>query len=284
MGKIKLFADASCDLPAEFIKANDIDVVGIYVNLNDEDGLVTVPTERELASFFDKMKKGGVPKTSRITYDRAIETFEPAFKNGDDVIFMGLSSGLCLPAYEEELKAGLDLAKKYGVRFYAPDMKLVSVGTYLVFKKVVELINNGASFDDIMRTLPEFFANIREYFTVETLTYLYKGGRLSATSKIVGNLINIKPILTVTEEGKLDKKTQVIGRTKSLATLTEYIKNIDTATNAVIVHAFSPDDAGALRDKIYTINPKVTVEICNIGYIIGAHTGPGAIGLVFREK
>ena len=108
------FADATCDLPPEYIKENNIQILGLRYNIGDTDGWYTSANKQQLDEFYSRMRKGDNASTSLVLYDDAIKVFEPFFKEGWDIIHMGLSSGLA-KTYENALKAGTDLAKKYGL-------------------------------------------------------------------------------------------------------------------------------------------------------------------------
>ncbi|MDR1917830.1 MAG: DegV family protein [Christensenellaceae bacterium] len=281
--KLIFFVDATCDIPREFIEKNNIQVIGLKYTLTDkggkvEDNISTAEDDRSLKTFYARVRNGATSKTSLVTYQDAELAFEPFFKDGYDIIHLGLSSGLA-QTYQNALDAGTDLAHKYGLKFYAPDTKLVTCPHYLILQKMLE-INN---FDKIVKELPEYYGNFHEYFTVESLTYLHRGGRLSTTATVVGGMLNIKPIIRVTPEGKLENFAKVIGRNKSIQTLADYVVQIDPKSpEVVIVHADSPTDAKTLERKIKSVVPFAKIEIINLGVIIGTHTGPGTVGLCFR--
>jgi DegV family protein with EDD domain len=281
--KLIFFTDATCDIPREFIEKNNIQVIGLRYMLTDkngktEDNVSTTEDDRSLKAFYSKIRSGATSKTSLVTYQDAESAFEPFFKDGYDMIHLGLSSGLAL-TYQNALDAGTDLAHKYGLKFYAPDTKLVTCPHFCILKKMLE-IND---FDKIIKEIPEYYSKLQEYFTVDALTYLHRGGRLSATAAVVGGILNIKPIIRVTTEGKLENFAKVIGRNKSIQTLADYVKQIDPKTpEVIIVHADCLNDAKTLEKKVKSVAPFAKIEIISLGVIIGTHTGPGTVGLGFR--
>jgi DegV family protein with EDD domain len=282
--KLMFFVDATCDIPKEFVEKNNIQVIGLRYVLTHKDGsteenISTVEDEKTLKAFYDKVRKGAVSKTSLVTYQDAETAFEPYFKDGYDIIHLGLSSGLAL-TYQNALDAGTDLALKYGRKFFAPDTKLVTCPCYLILRKMLE-IND---FDKIVKEIVEYYSKMHEYFTVDDLKYLHRGGRLSAAATVVGGVLNIKPIIRVTSDGKLENFAKVIGRNKSVQTLADYVKQIDPKTpEVIIVHADCAASAKELEQRVKSIIPFAKTEILNLGIIIGTHTGPGTIGLGFRS-
>jgi DegV family protein with EDD domain len=289
MSKLIFFVDATCDIPLSYIKEHNIQVIGLRYNIGDVDSVFSVANDAAIKNFYDQMRKGKTPKTSLVTYQDAEAAFEPFFRDGCDIVHLGLSSGLAL-TYKNECDAGTDLAKKYGRRFYAPDTHLVSMALYPVLKKIIELNDcaaksQGDAFEKITAELPAYYSKVKEYFTVESLAYLHRGGRLSAGAAIVGGILNVKPILTADKEGKLENIGKVIGRQKALRVLANYVKTADKdGTVVAIVHADCLAEAKILEKMVKEINPKAQIEIGSMGFIIGTHTGPGTIGLCFVDK
>jgi DegV family protein with EDD domain len=285
MGKTVFFADATCDIPKEFIEKNNIQIIGLRWTVTDksgasEDGLHTIADDKMIKDFYKKLRDGKTPKTSLVTYQDAEAAFEPFFRNGYDIVHLGLSSGLAL-TYQNALNAGTDLSQKYGRKFFAPDTKLVSGVHLLVLKRMLE-IND---FDRIVQEIEDYYSKLKEYFTVDSLSYLHRGGRLSATAAVVGGVLNIKPLLKVNAEGKLENFAKAVGRNKSLQVLADFTKNINPQNpEVVIIHADCYDDAKLLEQKVKMITPNASVEIVNLGIIIGTHTGPGTLGITFRAK
>ena len=281
--KLVLFADATCDIPIEYIKKNDIGIIGLRYTINDVDGWCVGNTQKEIDDYYWLMRKGAYGKTSFVTYNDAQEALEPYFRKKDcDIICLTLSSGLAQGWHNINM-AGTDLATKYGCKFYAPDTRCVSGMSYIIMKQLVEYRKQGKDFDYIKQHTPDIFKDLHAYFTVESLTYLHKGGRLSAAGKIIGGLLNVKPIITVDKEGKLVNVAKVTGRAKSMQWIADKTAGADITQEMIVVHANSPDDAEILKKKVLEINPTAHIEIGNIGFIIGTHTGPGTVGMCFKK-
>ena len=289
MDKLMFFCDATCDVPADFFEKYKgiIRIIGLRYNLKDKDSsedLVfdsAVSTD-DMKEFYGKMRKGAVSKTSLVTYEQAYEAFEPIFEQGHDVIHFALSSGLAL-TYENANKAGMDLAEKYGRKFWAPDTQLAGALCYMVLRRAVEMKNEGLGFEDIQTQLPVYYEKLNAFFTVESLVYLFRGGRISGAQNLIGSILNIKPILEL-KEGKLVKVGKIAGRMKSIVELAKKLEGMDGKEKFVVVnHADSEADAKTLRDHILKLQPAAEVELVNMGVIIGSHTGPGALAVMFAD-
>jgi len=289
MNKIMYFADSTCDMPLEFIKKYNIQILGLRYNIGNTDGWYTTANKEQLDDYYTRMRKGESASTSLVLYDDAITAFEPFFRDGWDIIHFGLSSGLA-KTYENALNAGTDLAKKYGRKFYAPDTKCVSAMNIFIIEKCKELEEKYANLPDclekIIVELPELYNRIQAFFTVENLKYLQKSGRLSDAAKLVGNFLNIKPIVICEKkEGKLVSITKRIGRLASLQYIASTLSKIDPSYKKMfIIHADCQKDAEMLEQKIRKTNKDLEIQIVELGFIIGTHTGPGTIGLGFVGK
>ena len=288
MNKVVYFADATCDLPVELIKQHNVQIIGLRYNIGDEDGWFTTANQKQLDDYYGKMRKGETASTSLVLYDDATEAFEPFFKEGYDIIHLGLSSGLAR-TWENANNAGNTLAEKYGRKFYAPDTKCVTAMHVPILKHLVGLVEKYKSdsdgFEKIIKEFPDFYNRIKGYFTVEDLKYLHKSGRLSGASKTIGGILNLKPIIKVDEDGKLNSFAKKTGRLQSIQFLASQVSKIDPDYPEIyILHADCPNDAKLLEQKVQEHVIDATTVIIPMGFIICAHTGPGTLGLGFVSK
>ena len=125
------------------------------------------------------------------------------------------------------------------------------------------------------------------YFVVEDLTYLHRGGRLSGVSKVVGNLLGIKPVLSITKDGVIVPVAKVKGFKKALNALREYVRTKGSELDkykTVIVHADNEKSAEELAAALRQEYPNIDLEIQWVGPVIGAHCGPGTVGVMFHAK
>ena len=140
-------------------------------------------------------------------------------------------------------------------------------------------------FEKIVAQFPAFCKKVCAYFTVSDLKYLHKSGRLGGAAAFIGSVLDIKPIITTSEDGKLVTLTKKKGRLQSMQFIASQVAKIDPDFSEVyIIHADCAKDAEILKQKVLEINGTVNVEILNMGFIIGTHTGPGTLGLGFKAK
>ena len=280
------FADATCDAPLSLWEKNKdiVQYIGLRYTMGGEDNWYDGKgSQADFDAFYAKMRKGMISKTSLVTYEDAYEAFEPYFEKGYDIMHFGLSSGLA-HTYKNAFDAGTDLAKKYGRRFYCPDSLTVSAMNYLLVKKATVLYKEGQTFDEIVKALEAFHPHLTAYFTVDDLVYLKRGGRISAFQKMIGSMLDVKPILTV-KDGKISPLTKKKGRRGSIAYLASMVETRSKKyIHACIMHADCLEDAKELEAKVLDIAPDTSIKLLNVGYIIGSHSGPGTLGFVFARE
>jgi len=280
-----IFADGTCDLPKDFVKKHNIQIIGLRYSIGDSEGWFTTATQKQLDDFYTRMRRGEEAHTSLVLYDDAVKEFEPFFKQGYDIIHFGLSSGLA-KTWENANNAGNDLAKKYGRKFYAPDTRTVSAANMIFINKILELQakykDDENGFDKIVANFPATYEKMNVYFTVEDLKYLKKSGRLSGAAAFIGGMLSIKPIIQIDDAGKLVTMTKKTGRLQSIQFLASLVTKINPDHPEVfIIHADCPDDAKLLEQKICENFIGAKTSIINMGFIITTHTGPGVVGFGF---
>jgi len=284
----RIITDSTCDMPQEYYRENDIEVIGLTF-LMDEKEYVEGPNQGiSVKEYYDMLRAGSNCSTMQVnTYD-FVAFAEPFLAAGDDVLCLAFSSGLS-GTYESYVRGGQELAEKY------PDRKLVivdtlcaSMGEGLLLYYAVENRKNGMSLEDNAAWLESNKLNLCQWFTVDDLMFLHRGGRVSKTSAILGSLIGIKPVLHVDNEGHLILMNKARGRAGSINALAEKLHN--SALNNIdeqmvmISHGDCLKDAETLRDLLKEKFGIHKFMISTIGAVIGAHSGPGTIALFFLGK
>ena len=287
MRKFKVITDSGCDLSYEIINSLNIGYLGLECDLEGrkiiEDGGQSLNYEE----FYEKLLKGAMPKTSQINPKRFSQEFEKYISKDYDILYIAFSSALS-GTYNSALIAREELLEKYpGINIAILDSKAASSGQGLLVYMAGKLKDKGKSIDEITQYIEESKKRLYHFFTVKDLRYLERGGRISTTSAIVGSVLNISPILTVSEEGTLESIGKVRGEKKVLK---ELVKNMDSNINEVnidtvfISHA---DNYKAVEYLCALIKEKFNVKDIIINYMglaIGSHTGQGAIGVYFLGK
>lgn len=284
---LKILTDSGCDLPEDIIKEYDICVFPIMVIDNDKEYLDNVTIKPK--TLYDNMKEGKHYRTSQIPPNAFKEKFEEIAKNKESVIYIAFSSGLSA-TYQSSVLTRDTLKEKYpDLDITIVDSKSASLGFGLIVYEAAKMAKEGKSKEEILHMLDFYIENMDHVFTVDNLEYLFRGGRVTRTQAFVGGLLNIKPILDVTEEGKLRPLEKIRGKGKVFKRMLELIdertKGVDLSTEVVgISHGDDLDNAIKLKNMIEEkYGPKEFV-INNIGCAIGAHVGPGTIALFFMDR
>lgn len=232
--------------------------------------------------FFAKLREGKMSVTSQVNPDEAKEALEPILREGKDILHLGFSSGLS-GTYNSMRIAGEELAEEY------PDAKIIIIDTLcacmgegLLLYKVLQMKDAGKGIDEIAQWVEENKLHVCHNVTVDDLNHLHRGGRVSKASAIVGTMVQIKPIIHVDNEGKLQVIAKERGRKKSLNKIVdmaaEQSKGWDNDI-VMITHGDCIEEAeyvaGLVREKMGVKE----VMINNIGTVIGSHTGPGVLAV-----
>ena len=217
---VELFTDSCCDLNAEQIAENRLHVIPLYVHFNDQtylDGVTITPSQ-----LFDMVKQTGVlPKTSA----PSMPTFAAQFAQADESVYVGISSRLSA-SIQNALLAKTELDKS---EIYVVDSLTLSSAIGLLTLKAAQLRDEGRSAEEIVTGISTWVPKTNCSFVIDTLDYLYMGGRCSAMSHLIGSVLKIRPVIGVNSDGTLGVKTKVGGsRKKALNTLLDNFKaNVD---------------------------------------------------------
>ena len=277
--KIKLFTDSAADLPQVYRYRYDIDVVPLSVVFGDDEYKDGVTLSH--AEFWAKLQESKeLPSTNQANPNDFVEAFTPYIEQGYTILYVGLSARLSGTLQSAVLAKELINSEEIHVF----DSKTASIGETLLLITAGEMIKSGESLDAICSALERQREEAFAYFTIDSLTHLVKGGRLTKTQGIVGSVLNVKPILQVTPEGTIEVAEKVRSTKKALQTMVSKAKerDIDLSQKRVaIVHTWGADTVSELIELVKTeLAPAEIVEGL-IGPTIGTHAGPGGIALFF---
>ena len=288
MNDYQIITDACADLPPKLVEELGIHVIPMSFNFGDE-SYTHYPDEREYSAkdFFDRLRGGDMSTTNQINQAAFTEVFEGYLQNGVDVLYIGFSSALS-GTYHNSVLVAEELSSKYPDRtLLVADSLTATLGTGLLVYAAVQKQQEGMSIEDLYQWVQTERLLVSGWFTVDDLNFLRRGGRLSGTAALVGTMLGIKPILRITEDGKLVPMEKVRGRKQSLRVLLEHMDKTfrDTGDQVVfIVHGDCMDDAAYLKKEIKNRYHIKRIVTNNIGPIIGSHTGPGAIAIFYMGK
>ena len=284
MKKYVITTDSTCDLPADFVAENNLDVIPVLYSI-DEVVYGTPDSDMDIKDFYNAMRNGTMPTTMACNIEDCKTVFEKYAKEGTDVLHLAFSSGLS-STYNNAAIAANEIMEEYpDCKVTVIDTLAASMGEGLLVYYALKLKNEGKSLEEVANFVEEKKADVVSRFTVDDLHHLHRGGRVSKTTAIVGSLINVKPILHVDEEGHLKSLENARGRKKSLSRILdmmeEGIKDYKgTNEMAFLSHGDCEEDAkyiAAEIEKRFGIKTMINI----LGQTIGTHTGPNLIALFF---
>lgn len=278
------FTDTDCEMNYQDAEALNIRIIEMPYTLKGKEHAYDMGKTFDAKEFFNQMREGEVVTTSALNSQNYIDYFEPVLASGEDILYVHFSSNLS--ATFNYMNTALDILKeKY------PDRKVtvfdtynISVGGGIQAIEAAKLHNSGATDEEVVEFLKTFSQRVAIYFYVDSLKYLKRGGRISAASAVMGSLLNIKPILEVSKEGKIEKLCTVMGTKKALDFLYDkFLKEYSGETKycTYVLDADNEEGAKQLIDRLNKSGKSINLKRISVGPVIGAHAGPGTIGLVF---
>ena len=281
-----IYTDSACDITPEMLKEWGIPCRSLTFRFED-DQIEHTDDDMDISAFYDRMRKGGIAKTAAINPDTFVEEFDKILAGGTDILYLGFSSGLST-TYNSARIAVQQLSEKYPERkVIAVDTLSASAGFGLLVYLVMQKKNEGATIDEAAEYANTLRYKLCHWFTVDDLVYLKRGGRVSPTVAFVGNVLSIKPVLHMDNEGHLIKKSQVRGRRNAIAALAEKYTELaeDPANSTIFIsHGDCAKDAELLANMIKEKHGAETKLTVYVGSVIGAHSGPGTLALFFVGK
>ena len=282
-----LMTDSDSDLPYDLKVTYDIPVVSMPYAIDGQEYFDDLGQTIDPKTFFDKMRAGATPSTSALNETIYREYFEPILASGKDLLFIAFSSQLSATIQAVYATQKALLSEYPGRKFIVVDTLSISAPQTILVLKAHELYRAGKSIEEVAQWLEENKLRAQAWFTVEDLKYLKRGGRVSPAAAAIGTLIDLKPILTETLEGKLAPAAKVRGRRKAVAYIVDRaIENVVDQKEAmgIILHGDCIEEAQALKSQLEEKLPEMNILIHAIGPVIGAHAGPGTLAFCFLGK
>lgn len=277
---IRILVDSSSDYMQAEAQKDNLEFVPITVTIND----VTYKSGIELEhnEFYEKLMAGKeFPKTAQPSPQDFLTIFEDAKEKGDDVICILLSSSLS-GTYQSA-----NLAKSIADydRIYIIDSLSAVAAIRIMAGYASKLAAQGIAAEEIVEKVEAMKSKVKIVAAVDTLEYLARGGRLSRAAAAIGELANLKPIITVTTEGGLEVLGKTLGRVKAVNYILNQLesKTIDTDFPIYSVYSYGIENVEKLEKKLEKEGYHIDGQF-QIGATIGAHVGPGAFGVIFVEK
>jgi DegV family protein with EDD domain len=276
--KIKIITDSTSDLPLNIIEKYDIEVLPLTVHFGEEsyrDGI-----DIKFPEFLEKMRSSDIfPTTSQVNPQRFYESFKKNVEEGNKVIAILLSSKLSGTYQSACIAKGMLDSDSVAVI----DSLNVTSGLGLLVLKACRLSEAGKGFREIQDEIAETIPHVKSALAFESLENLVKGGRLSKTAGMIGNLLGIRLILEI-KNGELALMDKVRGSKKAAKTILDYVddKGLKEGETSIILQVENKDILEVLRENMISRNAEF-IE-CEVGCVVGTHSGTGACGVFFIEK
>jgi len=282
-----IITDSNCDLPVEYISQNNIHIIPFTYQLNGITYTDDFGNSLSHKDFYNALRNGSMPTTAQITPYIFEKEFEKFISKGESVIYIGFSSALSETFNCSVLARNEIMEAHPEADLTVIDSKSASIGQGLLVYYACEMLRQGKSKQEIVDWIESNKLKVNHWFTIDSLEHLKRGGRISATSAAIGDLLVVKPVLIVSNDGSLNAVKRIRGRKKSIKTLFEEFKAraIKPEEQMIyIAHGDCLEDAEYLKSLILSeITPK-DIIINILGPIIGTHTGPGLVGVFFLGK
>ena len=284
MKKFMITTDGNSDLTEAYAKEHNIRLIPLYYNMDGKiyGGEDVLSPE----DFYAKMRSGMMPTTMAVNPEVVEKTFRSVIEEGYDILHIAFSSALS-GSYNVTAMVGQQLSEEL------PDTKIIvvdslsaSLGQGLLIHKANEMRQNGATLEETAQWVEDHKLHMCHQFTVDNLFHLYRGGRVSKTTAVLGTLVQVKPVLHVDNEGRLVAIGKVRGRKKSLNALVDKMEETigsyrDKNDIIFISHGDCIEDAKYVADKVKERFGIEKFYIDMFNPTIGAHSGPGTVALFY---
>ena len=288
MSNYTIVTDTSANLPEELIKQYGIEILSLrFMSDGEEYVSYNKGEETDLQEFFRMMREGKVFTTSLPSQQHTADVVRGVFESGNDLLYIGFSNGLS-GTYEATENIVKEISQEY------PDCMALCVDTYaaslgegLLVLYAADMHKAGKPIEEVHQWVVDNRFKLVHWFTVDDLMYLYRGGRVSRGSATVGNVLSVKPVLHVDNDGHLIPREKVRGRKRSVKALYQHMKQTYDSSYGPqyvgISHGDCIEDVETLKDMI-AADAQFDVKDFVINYIdpvIGAHSGPGTLALFY---
>ncbi|WP_179394328.1 DegV family protein [Lacticaseibacillus absianus] len=276
----QLLTDSACDLPLATLTEKDVGIVSFHFEVEGQALIDDLGATYDIETFYARIKAGVMPNTAQINVGEYVEFFRPYVAAGTPIAYVGFSSGLS-GSFSSATQAKAMLLEEYpDAEIRVIDTLAASAGEGRLVLEAIRLRDAGASLDELEQWLVANRLRLQQWFTVDSLDYLYHGGRVSRTAATLGTLLNIKPLLDVDPAGKLRMVGKVRARKKALLALADKLLAAlasDPQQPLLIATSGDWDAANIVRDHILAQAPDAQIQVGPIGLTIASHTGFGCV-------
>ena len=277
----KILTDSTTDLPESWALKNDVQILGLTIQLDGTTYETVGDKKLTSEQLLSKMEAGSQPTTSQLNVGQFEDIFRRYAEVGMPVLYIAFASVLS-GTYQSAVMARdmvLEDFPKAVIRII--DTKAASMGEGILVMKAVEAKAAGQSLEQVVALIKSLVPKVKTYFLVDDLNHLMRGGRISKTAALMGSLVNIKPVIAVKGDGRLDSVAKVRGKKKAQ---TEVVRmTLEDIADLRVVIAYAGADsqevAQVLKNQLLASEQVNEVLILPLGPVISTHTGPGTLGL-----
>ena len=281
----QIFSDATADLTGTFAEElASVKVIPMQVEICGRNYTFGPSGDLTIAEFYKMQREGNFASTSQINPATYAEYFTPVLQEGKDILYFSFSSGMSA-TYQSAQIAAQELQEAFPERkIRCVDTLGATLSEMVLIREAAAMQEKGADLETVAAWVEENRLKVCVWFVVDTFDHLHHGGRVSTATAAVGTMLNIKPMLHIDTQGKLENTDKPRGRKRAMATLISKMEQgwcPEHSKTVTVIHADCPDMAEELKNLVAQHFPEAEIEVGELGPVIGAHTGPGLLAIVY---
>lgn len=288
MNQFILTCCSTADMPREFFQERSIPYACFHYRIGEKEFLDDLGQTVSFAQFYENIKKGARPVTSQVNSSEFIALWEPFMLEGRDILHVTLSSGIS-GVYNSANIAARELTERHPERrIYIVDSLGASSGYGLLMEYMADMRDEGKSIEEVYQWAENNKLYMHHWFFSTDLTSYLRGGRISASSAVIGTALSICPLLNMDDLGRLIPRKKIRTKRKVILEIVNMMEEHaqggrEYSGKCAICHSACHEDAEQVRDVIENKFPQLKgkININSIGTVIGSHTGPGTVALFF---
>lgn len=277
---IRIVTDSTADLPPRFAHDLGISVVPLSVIFGDEVFREGIDISHDL--FYDKLIRGKeMATTSAPSVGDFLEVYEPLLKETDEIASIHISSKLSATC--DNARQAAQILADRGARIEVIDSHVVSLGLTFVTLAAARVARENGDIEHIKAAVERTIRRLRIYFMLDTLEYLRRGGRIGRGRAFLGAVLRVKPLLSL-RDGEVHPEERVRTKVHAIDRLFQIATSFHNIREVAIGYSTNPQDAHDFKQRLHAVLPHVNILVTRVGPVIGAHAGPGVLGLGLLEE
>lgn len=282
--RVELVTDTACDLPRHVLVENGVEALGFPFVIDGVERIDDLGVAMSFESFYGELRSGRVSRTIQVPIPAFVDCFERNARKGVPTVYLGFSSALS-GTFETACRIAESVNERYPeAPVTVVDTRSASIAQGVLVLEAVRLRDAGASAAGIAEAVEALVPAANGFFTLESLEYLARGGRIPDALAKAGAMLDVRPLLQFSQEGSLAAGMPQRGRRRSLKALVAKVSeraSLEGGARVLVGHAQSEEDAMFVRDGLLGIEGVSEVLCCDIGPVIGSHVGPGMVAVAF---